>query len=105
MPYAIGGGDELEVFPDGERVEELGVVGDVGQQALGGDGFGGDIVAADEKLAAGGGDGAGDSPHGGCLAGAVGTEEPEDLAGLHVEAQAGDGGGSAIGFVKVCDLD
>ena len=34
--HAIGRGDEFEVFPDRQGVEQLGVVGDVGQLALGG---------------------------------------------------------------------
>ncbi len=45
--YAIGLGDEPEVFPDRERVEQVGIVGDIGQTSFGGDRIGDDIVAVD----------------------------------------------------------
>ena len=45
---AVGAGDELKMFPDGEGVEKFGVVGDVGEEAFGGDGVAGEVMAGDE---------------------------------------------------------
>ena len=47
---AIGRRDEFQVFPDGQGVEQLGVVGNVGQLALGGQWVGDDVVAGDRQV-------------------------------------------------------
>ena len=79
--HAIGRGDELEVLPDRQRVEELGVVGDIGQLALGRDRVVDDVVPGDEEPAARRPDDARQRPEGRRLAGAVGPEQPEDRPG------------------------
>ena len=101
----IGRGDELEVFPDRQRVEELGVVGDIGQLALGRDRVVHDVVPADEEPPARRPDDARQRAEGGRLAGAVGPEQPEDRARRHLEAQPVHRDDLAIRLVIVLDED
>ena len=55
--------------------------------------------------AGGGGEVAGQDAHGGRLAGAVGAEEADDLAGRHVEGHVADGGVVAVVLGQVADVD
>ena len=82
---APGFRDKAEKLLDGH----LGVGGrvfrQVADQALHGDGLGGDIVAADQRDAGGRAEKARDQLHRGGFAGAVRPEEPEDVAALDGE--------------------
>jgi hypothetical protein len=102
---AVGGGDEPEVLPDRQAVEQLRIVGDVAQNGLGGNGVLGDVVAVEEKVAASGGEDAGQGAQGRRLAGAVGAKQAEDLAGRHGEGNAGDRHGAIVRLVEVFDDD
>ena len=48
LVHAVRGGDELHVLPDGQRVEQLGVVRDVREFPLGRDGVGRQVWSAQE---------------------------------------------------------
>ena len=105
ISHAISGGDELEMFPDGQCIKELRIVGYIREKLLGRDRLGGYFVAADKEVALCGWNDAGDGAHRRGFAGAVGTEKAQDLARLDVKAEGADGYGFAIGLVKVYDLN
>ena len=56
-------------------------------------------------MAGGGGEKAGNAPDGRGFAGAVGSEESENLAGVGGERDVVDGGEIAVGFAEVVDFD
>jgi hypothetical protein len=64
-----------------------------------------DVVAGDARAARGGAREGAEHVDGRRLAGAVGSEEPEDLAGGDLEAHAPHGLDLAEGLLEVGDLD
>ena len=105
VPEPVGRRHEAEVLPDGEALEEVWVIGNVGQEELSGDGAADDVVAADQKPAMGGSEDAGHGAQRGGLAGAVGPDQAEDLARLDAKGKAGHRDGVAIRFVEIFDDD
>src|SRR4029077_6336995 len=73
--------------------------------ALGFDRLVEDVEPGDNRFAFRGRHVAGQNPHRRRLAGAVGAEEPEDLAALDAEADVVDGGHAAVAFREVLNLD
>ena len=69
-----------QVLPHGERVEELGIVGHVGQFTLGGHRIGHDVVSGDDQPAAVGGMMPAKARKRGRLARAVGADQTQDRA-------------------------
>ena len=63
-----------------------------------------DVLAVHRDGAAGGGEHAGDQVEGGALAGAVGADQGDDLAGLDVEGNVVDGDHAAELLSRVVDL-
>ena len=64
-----------------------------------------DVKAADGDLAGGGGDEAGDHPHGGGFAGAVGAEKSEHFPALHGEGNIIDGQFGAERFAQTFNFN
>ncbi len=93
------------MLPHGQLVEELRVVGDVGEVGLGGDGVVDDVVPGDEELAQRRRQYAGEGPERGGLAGAVGADQGKDLAGRDGESEAADRHEVAIALVIVFNDD
>ena len=100
-------GAELEVLGDREPGEDVASLGGVGE-AQGDDLVGGDAVeglAVEEDAAAAGLEEPGEGAQGGGLAGAVGADEGDDLAGFDGEGDALDGFDLAVGDLEVLDLE
>ena len=64
-----------------------------------------DIEAGDCGCSRGGREEAGQHAHGGGFSGAVGAEEPDDLAFGDGEGDVVDGGGAGVPFCEVFDCD
>src|SRR5207248_6892839 len=79
-----------DVLLDGELAEDAGLLGEVAQAEAGALVHGelADVLAVEEDLALVGGDLAGGHAEAGGLAGAVGAEQADDLADVHVEIDA-----------------
>jgi len=90
-PEAAQFGAEIEEAFDRHVGVSGGIFREVADEAFGGEGILGDVKPADGDLAGGGGDEAGNHPHGGGFAGAVGAEESEHFAPLHGEGNIVDG--------------
>ena len=97
---ALGGGDGVETVHAADEGEVLGRVeaaeegeafGDYAYLALELDGVGGEVLAENFDAAGGGGEEAGEHLDGGGFAGAVGSEEAEELALGDGEIDTGDG--------------
>ena len=95
---AISAGSQLVELPEvGEHfarrqpLVELRVAREEADAALGGNRLGVDVEAVDQHPAAVGRQDAGQHPQRRGLAGAVGTEQPDDLAGPHRERHVVDG--------------
>lgn len=101
----VGGGRERQVFPDGQGVEQARVVRDVAQGLLGGDRRPDDVVTGDRERSGRGRDDAGKAAQRGRLAGAIGPDQPQDLARADLEAQVLDGGEIAVGLAEIRDFD
>ena len=63
------------------------------------------VEAGDRRLALGGRHVAGNDPHGRRLAGAIGTEKPENFARLRAKTHIIDGRKRAVFLAKVLNLD
>ena len=99
----VEGAEQAEVVVGGEFLVEGEVLGDVADLPLGGAGVGGDGLAADfDATGVGAEDAAGDGDRGG-LAGAVGPEQAEALAGGDGERDVADGDEVAVALVDVVD--
>ena len=90
---------------DGERIEQLGVVGHIGQLAFGRDRIGHDIVTGDEQLASRWRNDAGQCPQRGGFARPVGPDKSQNGSTAHFEAEPGDGDQVAVDLVVVNDLN
>src|SRR5439155_14885702 len=102
---AVGAGEEVEVFVD-RNVAVVGQrVGDVTDEAVGLLRLLDDADAVDVGVAGGGLLEGGEDAHGGGLAGAVGADEAEDLAGGEGERDVAHGAGGAVVLAEVVDLD
>ena len=75
----------VEIFEAAEVAVEIHLLRDVGEAALGFQGFAGDVEAVDERAAGVGGEETEKAVDRGGLAGAVGAEEGEELAGCDGE--------------------
>src|SRR5262249_41376463 len=64
-----------------------------------------DIEAVDHGFARRGGQVAGENPHGGGLAGAVGSQEADNLAGPRVKGNVANRGVIAVVLGQVADVD
>ncbi len=103
--HAIDAADEMEELGGGEFFVDVGAVGDESDQGLGGDGVLGEVVSADGDFAGGGFQEADEHADGGGLAGAVGSEEPVNFAGLNVEVEFAGGREVAVFFSELFGLD
>ena len=103
--HAIDGRAEPEVLPDGQAVEEGGVVGNVGKVRLGQHRLLDDVVAGDQEPAARRGQDASKRAQGRRLARTVGSDEAEDLAALHLKRQSGDRDSLSVDLVIILDHD
>ena len=92
-------GVEADVLVDGEIFVETEALRHVAERVLGALGIADDIAAGDGCLACIGRHDAGQHAQGGRLACAVRTDQAEDFAGTHVEAERIDGAhaGKALG--------
>ena len=96
---------EIEVLADAHVFRQWVIFRHVADEAFDGVGLGGDGVAADADRARVGRQVAGEDAHRGGLAGAVGPEEPDDLAAGDGEAQIGDRSHTRVSFYEVVDFD
>ena len=102
---AVGAGEEVEVFEDVHVGVGSVVVGHPADDLADGGGFANDVMAGDADAAAAGSlEGSHHAPGGG-FAGAVGTDETDDLAGKDVERDAFDGVDLGEAAVEVADFD
>jgi len=90
---------ELERLERGELLVEERTVGDEAGDRLDRQRVLAKVVTVDQHLPARGLDEPRDDAHGGALARAVGSEEPEHLAVAHVEREAADGLEVAVALV------
>ncbi len=84
-------GIEVEILVDREVGVEPEALGHVGEPGLHGLRVGDHRDAVEDRVAGARPEDAGEHAQGGRLAGAVGADEPEELAGPHVEVETGDG--------------
>jgi glyoxalase family protein len=100
---AVHAADEVEVFAGGEFAEESHAFGDDADMAFDVDGIVEEVFAEDLDGAGGGSEEAGEHFDSGGFAGAVGTEEAEELAGFDDEIDVVDGGEAVEGAgERVC---
>src|SRR5580692_3717372 len=100
------GGVKGQDFAYAETAVEVALLGDDGDALLDADGVGSHVETHDGG-GAGGGQHAGDQhADGGGFAGAVGSQQAEDLAGAHAEGDAVDGvyGRLRVAFNEVADF-
>ena len=90
---------------DREVLEQVGLIRHEGEGGLGRHRIGGQVVAGDPDPAARGNGDAGDALQGRRLAGAVGTHQTHDLAGLHLEGEVLDRGQVPVQLLQPLDLD
>ena len=90
---------------DREVLEEMRLVTNERDPALGFDRLAGDVVAADENGSARWTVDAGDASQRGRLARSVGTDEADDLPWRDVERQAVDGARRSVGFREVAETN
>ena len=102
---ALDLGDELEILDDAHVRVERRRFRKVAGPALGVNRLVEDVEPGDNGFAVGGRHVAGQNPHRRRLAGAVGSEEPEDFAALDSEADVVDGSHAAVAFGEVLNLD
>ena len=96
-------GDEIEVFDAGHEFVEIGVIRDVGHQALAGERVFADGCAADADIARVELQDAGDGFEGGGLARAVVADEAVNFTGSDVQAEVVNGLLLAVGFGQMFD--
>src|ERR1051325_906164 len=100
----VQAGDEPQKAGPGELLVDERPVGDESELALGADRIDGDGDIADVDRAAGGTKNAGDHPERGRLAGAVRSEEPEQLAAWDVEIDRVHRGERAVALGEVREV-
>ena len=103
--HAFDLGDEPEILEDAHVGVERRRLRQVAGAALGLDRLVEDVEPGDNGFAFGGRHVAGQDAHRRRLAGAVGSEEPENLAALDPEADVVDRGDAAVAFREVLNLD
>jgi len=94
-----------QVFEGRKVFVERDLLGHDAQQAARGGAFPHHVVAHDADMAGGGREETGDAADSGGFAGAVGSQETEDLAGLRGERDVVDGGDLAVSFAELVDCD
>ena len=108
--FALGGGESLEGFDngqevllDGESLKDAGLLGEVAHAALGAFVHGqvGDVFAGEVDGAAIGGEHADDHAEAGGFSGAVSTEEADDFAAADAEADVVDDHAATEAFDQV----
>ena len=102
---AVGAGDEAEVLPDRELLEQFGVIRHIGEGGFGSNRFPSHIVAINDQPAARRRQDAGEGPQGRRLASAIGPDQTEDCARFDGEGDPGDGDGRAVVLVIILDND
>src|SRR6185312_5239867 len=85
-------GDEVQKAAHRHLAVSRSAFGQIPQARLGGDRVRLDVVSADAGRTGGGGDEPGEHAHGRRLAGPVGAQKSQDLAGVHLEAHIVHGG-------------
>src|SRR5262249_20046987 len=88
--------EEADQLPAGHVLVEAQLAGEVGDQLAGGAAVGPAVVPADGGAPAGGAQEAQQQAQGGGLAGPVGPEQADDLAGPDAEREVGQGGEVAV---------
>ena len=96
---------EREVLFDGQVGKQRRIVGHEGESRLGRDRVGVDVEAGDRQPPAAGRNDAGQRPHRGRLAGAVGSDERQQLARLDAKRNAAHGDVVGERLVKIVDFD
>ena len=107
---AVEGAEGMEDLAGREPIGDAGGGRDVAEPTAGPDRVDGDITAADAGRAGGRRQERGEHPQGGRLAGPVGTEEPDHLAGIDRERDPVDGPDDpprrgAVMFDQIHDFD
>ena len=100
---AVSGGEEAEIFEDGEIVIEAKFLGDVAEERANLGAMEPGIEASDGGGTGGGFGEAGEHLDGGGFSGAVGAEEAEDFVGGDLEGEAIDGGERAERFLEMTE--
>ena len=103
--HAIEAAGEEQVLLHREVFEQVGLVGNEGQQGLRCDRIRDDVVAAHRHAAARGRQDARDGPDGGGLPGAVGAYQAQHLVWLDPEAEVADRRKAPVELGKPADLD
>ena len=101
----VGDGEEVQKLPDLHAVVDAEVVGHVADAFADADRILRDAVAVDDAFAGGGAEQRGEKADGRALAGAVGADEAEHLAGADLEIQIGDGHEVAVDLGEVGKFD
>ena len=101
----VGDGEEVEELPDLHAVVDAEVVGHVADAFADADRVARDAVAVDDAFAGGGAEQRGQEANGRALAGAVGADEAEHLAGADLEVQIRDGHEVAVDLGEVAKFD
>ncbi len=102
---AVEARHQVEVLAHGEVVEEAGLVREERELALGGHGRGGEVVPGDADGAARGREDAAQAAQRARLAGAVGADQAEHLAGGDLEREVVDGGEAAVALRQAMNLE
>ena len=101
----VGDGEEVQELPDLHAVVDAEVVGHVADALADADRVARDAVAVDGAFAGGGPEQRGEEANRGALAGAVGADEAEHLAGADLEIQVLDGDEFAVDLGEVAEFD
>ena len=101
----VGDGEEVQKLPDLHAVVHAEVVGHVADARAHADRVVRDAVAVDGAFAGGGPEQRGEEANRRALAGAVGADEAEHLAGLDLEIQVLDGDEFAVLLAEVLQFD
>jgi hypothetical protein len=105
VAHPVEAGHELQVLLDGQVVEEVRLVGDEGELALGRDGVGGEVHAGHAHAPRRGDEDAGAAAERGGLAGAVGPDQPDDLPRVDRERDAAHGEGAVVALAQRADVE
>ena len=103
--HLINAGDEIQVLPDGEIIEQARFVGEKRELFFGGNRVTNDVMAADANRSARGRNDAGKTAQRGGLARAVRADQADDFAGLDGKRQIVHGGEFAVKLGEAFNLN